>query len=146
MVGVVPAEKMVGVVEIPEDTNAFQELYGKALVGRCVDVTTLTKLNHILKEADEDSSVSSSDPSEDLEVEKASKEDNQAYGTGGDTGCPEDNNGGAIPHVDFRRQADKELGGGTQAVKGLRHGKSEFRSSFCVGSELRCGVGRIGEP
>ncbi|KAI3818251.1 hypothetical protein L1987_12054 [Smallanthus sonchifolius] len=67
---------------------------------------------------DEDSSVSSSDPSEDLEVEKASKEDNQAYGTGGETGCPEDNNGGAIPHVDFRRQADRELGGGTQAVKG----------------------------
>ncbi|KAI3811803.1 hypothetical protein L1987_21535 [Smallanthus sonchifolius] len=117
--GGIPAEKMVGVVKIPEDTNAFQVLYGKALVGRCVDVTTLTKLNHILKEAEEeDSSVSNSDSSEDLEVEKATKEDNQAYGSGGDTGFPEDNNGGAIPHVDFRRQADWELGGGTQEVKG----------------------------
>ncbi|KAI3824186.1 hypothetical protein L1987_05636 [Smallanthus sonchifolius] len=39
------------VVEIPEDTKAFQEWHGKALVGRCVDVATLTKLNLLLGDA-----------------------------------------------------------------------------------------------
>ncbi|KAI3803366.1 hypothetical protein L1987_31517 [Smallanthus sonchifolius] len=38
------------VVDIPEETSAFQELYGRALVGRCVDVVTLTKLSLILDE------------------------------------------------------------------------------------------------
>ncbi|KAI3743512.1 hypothetical protein L1987_61222 [Smallanthus sonchifolius] len=38
-------------VHVPDETRAFQELYGKALVGRCVDVATLTKLNTILNEA-----------------------------------------------------------------------------------------------
>ncbi|KAI3762467.1 hypothetical protein L1987_52897 [Smallanthus sonchifolius] len=38
-------------VHVPDETRAFQELYGKALVGRCVDVATLTKLNAILNEA-----------------------------------------------------------------------------------------------
>ncbi|KAI3693928.1 hypothetical protein L1987_76884 [Smallanthus sonchifolius] len=37
-------------VHVPDETRAFQELYGKALVGRCVDVVTLTKLNSILND------------------------------------------------------------------------------------------------
>ncbi|KAJ0713808.1 putative RNA recognition motif domain, nucleotide-binding alpha-beta plait domain superfamily [Helianthus annuus] len=38
-------------VEVPEDTLAFQELSGKALVGRCSDLKSLNSLNSALVEA-----------------------------------------------------------------------------------------------
>ncbi|KAJ0532536.1 putative RNA recognition motif domain, nucleotide-binding alpha-beta plait domain superfamily [Helianthus annuus] len=39
-------------ISIPEDTLAFKDLLGKALVGRCRDITTLRSLNALLAECD----------------------------------------------------------------------------------------------
>ncbi|KAJ0949926.1 hypothetical protein HanRHA438_Chr01g0043851 [Helianthus annuus] len=38
-------------VDVLDGTAAFMELFGKALVGRCVDLATLTKLNYLLSDA-----------------------------------------------------------------------------------------------
>ncbi|KAJ0778373.1 hypothetical protein HanLR1_Chr02g0070991 [Helianthus annuus] len=40
-------------VDVPADTRALKDLFGKALVGRCVDLSTLNRFNKILSESGE---------------------------------------------------------------------------------------------
>ncbi|KAI3712896.1 hypothetical protein L1987_71465 [Smallanthus sonchifolius] len=98
------------VIDIPKDSKAFQEWFGKALIGRCVNVATLTKLNSLLEDAtwSSDSSEPDSDTPEELEDDQTAGNEQSVA----DVGTLQNRNEGSIPQVDLNCEPHVCGGGG----------------------------------